>query len=241
LDRKMVVVLLLLDFSKAFDTVNHEKLCRKLREQFYFGATAITLISSYLKDRSQAVVIDGVFSEFLPVIKGVPQGSVLGPLLLSLFINDMPSAAKFMASHLFANDAQMYKMSAALNFHESVHQINVDVKAVNDWANENQLILNPGKTQAIIFGTKCDFYPLVYLQGKSIPFTRTVKNLGLIFNEKFTWLDQTEKIANKVYVGIRSLWPLANKTPLRTRSALAPHLCYGCEIYSYGHILKGAD
>lgn len=239
LDKKMVAVLLLLDFSKAFDTVNHEKLCWKLHEQFYFGPTAISLISSYLKERSQAVVIDGVFSEFLPVNKGVPQGSVLGPLLFSLFINDMPSAAKYMVSHLFADDAQMYKMFAAINFHESVRQINVDVKAVNDWANENQLILNHGKTQAIIFGSKCNYYPLVYLQGNSIPFTRKVKNLGLLFNERFTWLDQAEMIAKKVYAGLRSLWPLANKTPQRTRLTLAkslllPHFSYGCEIFSHG-------
>lgn len=93
--------------------------------------------------------------------------------------------------------------------------------------------------QAIIFGKKCDCYPLVYLQGKSIPFTRMVKNLGLIFNEKFTWLDQTEKIAKKLYAGLRSLWPLANKTPQRTRLTLAkslllPHFSYGCEIFSFG-------
>lgn len=240
LDRKMVAILLLLDFSKAFDSVNHDILCAKLRTQFFFGSTAVALIRSYLTCRSQAVVIGDVFSEFLPTSKGVPQGSVLGPLLFSLFINDMPGSLKFMVSHLFADDVQTYKVFSSVHMHDSVKQINEDVRAVDDWAAENQLLLNADKTQAIVFGSNSNFsVPLVYLHGKSIPFTRTVKNLGMVFNERVTWLEQAGVIAKKVYASLRSLWPAAARTPLRTRVMLAkalllPHFSYGCEIYSYG-------
>jgi Reverse transcriptase (RNA-dependent DNA polymerase) len=76
IDRKFITILALLDFSKAFDTVNFKKLCHKLKTVFFFSDSAIELNQSYLTDRTQSVFANGTFSSFLPVTQGVPQGSI---------------------------------------------------------------------------------------------------------------------------------------------------------------------
>jgi hypothetical protein len=107
LDQIMVVALWLLDFSKAFDSVDHELLCRKLVRFFGFSSTAVRFLKSYLRRRSQCVFVNAVFSEFLPVDRGVRQGSVLGPLLFSLCINDLCAVVTSMY-HVYADDFQIY-------------------------------------------------------------------------------------------------------------------------------------
>lgn len=109
MDKKLITVLLLLDFSKAFDSVDHRILFRKLQQEFNFENSAIALIMNYLSERMQTVCVDGEFSGFLPLLKGVPQGTVVGPLLFSLFINNIPECLKYMMYHIFADDVQIYR------------------------------------------------------------------------------------------------------------------------------------
>jgi hypothetical protein len=107
-DKKLVSLLVLLDFSKAFDSVNHHLLCSKLSNQFGFATSAVCLLMSYLSDRSQCVWADGSASNVLPVTSGVVQESVLGPLLFSMFINDIVSQITLCRVHLYADDVQLY-------------------------------------------------------------------------------------------------------------------------------------
>lgn len=109
MDKGLVTVLLLLDFSKAFDSVKHDLLLGKLSERFSFSTSALKLVEGIkgikgIKGRNQKVVVNGVSSPFLDVTLGLPQGSILGPLLFSAFINDLPSVVKFSRFHLFAED-----------------------------------------------------------------------------------------------------------------------------------------
>lgn len=149
LNRKLISVLLLLDFTKAFDMVDHDILCDKLRSMFYFSTSAISLVRSYLSDRSQAVCVDGVMSAYLPVAKGVPQGSILGPLLFALFVSDLPETIRYMFPHLFADDVQLYKHFSTYDVRSCVKRINDDLRAVSSWARGNRLMLNAGKTQVL--------------------------------------------------------------------------------------------
>lgn len=167
LNRKMTAVIL--DFTKAFDSVVHKLLCDKLRSQFFFDTSAVSMISSYLSGRMQAACIEGVVSNFLPMSRGIPQGSVLGPVLFLLFVNDMPDSIKFMLPHLFADDVQLYKVFASTDLVISTKDINSDLAAVDRWANKNQLELNARKSQGIVITTHTvDFSPLVRLNGVSV-------------------------------------------------------------------------
>ena len=104
--RREVAFLMLLDFTKAFDTVNHAVLRGKLRDEFHFEHPALNLISSFLNGRSHCVQIDDFVSSVLTTSKGVPQGSALSSLLFSLFINDLPDVLEKAKPHMYADDVQ---------------------------------------------------------------------------------------------------------------------------------------
>ncbi|XP_075162813.1 uncharacterized protein LOC142235443 [Haematobia irritans] len=108
MDERKYVLLVLLDHSKAFDTVDHDLLCAKLRNFFGFSNTSARLISSYLSDRYQYVRIGDRQSQVRLVNRGVPQGSILGPLLFSLYSNDLPTQVRHCRMRMYADDVQLY-------------------------------------------------------------------------------------------------------------------------------------
>lgn len=230
LDKKELSVLILLDFSKAFDTVSHKILCKKLSLLFGFCSSAVKLISNYLSNRSQCVDISGNLSTVLPINSGVPQGSVLGPVLFSMFINDLPliiqNTNKY---HLFADDVQLIYTCPPelLSFH--INLINSDLKAVTHWCKSNHLILNFDKTKCLLFtpprsNFSTQLLPPIMLDNKVLAFSKSAKNLGLIMSDKLNWTEHATAISSKVFAGLRSLWIHGNLIPIHTRMKLVKAL-----------------
>lgn len=240
LDEKQVVVLTLLDFSKAFDLVNHSILLHKLSSQFHFSSSACSLILSYLSSRSQFVSNGGLSSATLPVNSGVPQGSILGPLFFAMFINDLPDILQYCKCHMFADDAQIYFNDKSFAIDRIADCVNKDLINVWNWAARNKLTLNAKKSNCILFSTSNTEFlrnslPPIVLNGATIPISNTVKSLGVMLDSTLNWESQITTICGRIYAGLRSLYSTISYTTLNLRiklvkSLLIPHFIYCSSI-----------
>ena len=170
------VFTLYLDFCKAFDKVNHYLLIEKIK-YFGIGGKLLQLLSSYLEDPSQQTVINNIYSEYLRINSGVPQGSVLGPLLFLVFINDLPDVLETSIAYLVADDTKINNTDAAL--------LQNDLLRLYQWSLENKMQFNFSKTSLIWFTLKrkdIKKQPLCVFGGEDISFTRKpVVDLGIGF------------------------------------------------------------
>ena len=186
------------DLQKAFDTVDHDILIQKLNHYGIRGV-ANNWFSSYLQNRSQYVSINGFNSKLEHIHCGVPQGSILGPLLFLIYINDLNCAIRYCSVHHFADDTNL------LNYNNSVKrmnkQVNQDLKNLTNWLNANKICLNVSKTEVVLFKSsrKLTDVPLkLKLNGKRLYPTNSVKYLGINIDENLTWKQQISDIAIKL-------------------------------------------
>ena len=157
------------DFAKEFDSVCHEKILEKLKTQFNIDGLMLNFIKAYLKDREQKVVINGKFSNTLQVRSGVPQGSILGPPLFVLFINDIykqVSCNNNIALH--ADDTKIWRKILSEN---DCIQLNQDIAALHKWSIENGMTFHPSKCKVLSVSLRHFMYNI-------LPFDRFSCELG---------------------------------------------------------------
>ena len=230
-------ILVLLDFKNAFGSVDHSILVRKLHDLMGLSGAACRMIFSYLSGRSQWVELDGVTSSSRDLLRGVPQGGVLSPLLFSLFINDLPRVLRHCSYHLFADDLQIYSHLKRADMMLSIAKVNTDIESIAQWSALNGLKLNPVKTQAIVISSRDQgLVPLVNVCGTDIPYSAHVRDLGIVINSRLTWGDHVGLICKRVYGSLYPLRRMASATPLwlRRRLVLAlimPHFLNGEVVY----------
>ena len=190
-----------LDFQKAFDTVNHHILLGKLN---CYGIRGIALdwFSSYLTNRSQTVIYNEQESEMKETLCGVPQGSIRGPLLFLIYINDLPSASNLFMPILFADDTNLFCNGP--NPGELIEKINEELKPIYKWVNVCKLSLNIEKTNFMLF-TPRNFSCLketVVINNRPIKEVCHIKFLGVIIDNKLKWKDHIGYISKKSAKGI---------------------------------------
>ena len=171
MDKKKVSPVVLLDMSKAFDSINHEILLNKLQD-VSFSSFHITWFYNYLCERHQVIRINNELSDPLPVESGVPQGSILRPILLSIYVNDLSSVFRHCLSESY------------------VSVINGDFLRILNWCFDNRLLLNPEKTQLVLYRSRqiLSNIPDVSLSflGKDLIPAKVVKDLSFTFDLNLT-------------------------------------------------------
>ena len=218
IDDGQVAFLFLLDLSAAFDTLDHEILLHRLHNDFGITRTALAWFSSYLTERSQSISIDGQLSSPFPLECGVPQGSVLGPILFSLYVTPLHDLIRTfgMSVHSYADDTQIYISVPANEAHDPNFTGNMSacLDAVSRWMAKNKLKLNASKTEAIVLGTpqalRSFVHPKITIDGCQIAFSSKVKNLGAIIDQHFSLDDhvaQTCRSCNFFLYNLRRIRP----------------------------------
>jgi len=138
-----------LDMSKAFDSRNHDILSLKLRD-IGLSSAALSWFSSYLSNRFQAVCIDTELSDKLPVQSGVPQGSILGPILINIYVNNLPSVPQSCKSKTYVDDNKLYITFPVQQRAFAVEDMNKDLTKIRNWCFDNCLLLNASKTKLAV-------------------------------------------------------------------------------------------
>ena len=245
LDNKNYIIALFLDLSKAFDTIDHNILLKKINTYGIRGL-ALDYIKSYISNRQQFVEIDGVASDLSRVNCGVPQGSSLGPVLFLLYINDLPNCTNLLNILLFADDATLICSSRDLP--SLIITLNNELTKIANWFNANKLSLNASKSSYMIINNHKDasVHPEILIGTTNLPQSHSAKFLGIDVDDKLTWSTHIKNIEKKISSAIfiiRNIrYKINQTTALRLYDTLIlPHLTYCNSIWgntSKTHLLN---
>lgn len=237
LDKSTPIAVTFLDLAKAFDTVDHSILINKL---FNYGirGCALELIKDYLNNRYQCVKINGVVSGYQLINTGVPQGTILGPLLFILYINDLLSQLPNETIISFADDTAVIAIEKSWSLVKQ--KMNQNLNIISNWLKCNKLSLNINKTEVITFGNYSNSVPLTFtisINEQIINRVEYTKYLGIIIDYRLTWEKHIEKIINKTKYLIFILYKLTNI--MSYESLMMIYYAFFHSAVNYGSIAWG--
>lgn len=233
-------LLVSLDLTKAFNSICYTNLLIKLRDQFGFSKSACKLIMSFISERKQFVDLNGSFSSNLRLSSGVPQGSVLGPLLFILYINDLPSVLNDMCkTFIFADDILLLFRTERVFSDLLECNVNFCLSNIFQWTMSNSLVVNPVKTKAMLFGSSNRYISNLnlHINNYQIELVNHHKCLGIVIDEQLNFELHIAFVQRKVSFILRRLHSANIFLPLWiklriAKALLMPQVLYGLEIIS---------
>ena len=247
MDSGKAVALTLLDLSPAFDTIDHNILFHCLKDWFGVDGTVLGWIKAYLSNHRQKVKIGNSFSDAFSLPYGVPQGSVLGPLLFTLYATPLSNIISSfnVTHHLYAQDTQVYLALDHRNFDSSFAELTECLTCVEKWMDGVKLKLNPEKTEFIIIGDRQTRESLIQkfptqLLGNSISPTDTLKNLGVTFDSGNTFTSHITKLCHACYYHLRDLRRICKFLSVGT-AALLEHSMISSRLEYCNSLLYGVS
>ena len=237
LDKREFACGVFVDLQKAFDTVDHEILISKL-DHYGIRGTENSWFKSYLSGRSQFVSVSNSSSNPKPIRHGVPQGSVLGPLLFLIYINDLHYSIRKSETYHFADDTHL------LNFAKTVWslcgRVNSDLRVLVSWLKANKISLNASKTEFVIFRSpwkRLDSIPRLKLAGKVLTPSKWVKYLGVHLDEHLNWKHHVSTIAAKLRRANGAISKIRHYVPTKTllnvyHAIFVSHVRYAAQIWA---------
>ena len=228
LNDKEYSINIFVDLSKAFDTVKHGVLVNKL-QLYGIRGVQLNLISSYLKNRFQYVTLNAQSSNRRNISSGVPQGSILGPILFLIYINDLPNISNDFSTVLYADDTTISVRGS--NFTDLVSSCNAKLDRFNNWCAANRLSINSSKTSYMVVSNRTYSDISLSLNGSNLQLVDNCKFLGVIVDNRLKFDMHINKVCEKISKSLGVMYKLKNIVPSSTLISLYyaliyPHLNY---------------
>ena len=238
LDRKETLISVFLDFSKAFDTVNHTLLLQKL-EHMGIRGTSLKWFESYLTNRTQVVCIDDINSSAKHIVTGVPQGSVLGPALFLCYVNCINNACSLVKSVQFADDTTLYLSHKNSQYLSDT--LNRQLTILDSWLCANRLSLNIQKTSfMVISNMELQRFPLK-IRNCELSRVQKAKFLGVIVDEKLNFKDHVNCIQKKISRSTGAIYRIKDYLPIGILiklyyAMIYPHMTYAVTVWGASNL-----